>query len=426
MTATVAPAPQGGGGTGCAADRPLDGRRGCLLSQKYLLDRPAGSTTYLRHVALALRSAGLALDYLALKGAPALFPARQPAFGLESVRARGARRLGPVNLRPGELRKALLRHRSASDEGSPATAPQWSLRTPDARERDFLQTRLAVRPPEVVIANYFTMAAAFDLPAARRAVKVVLTHDVFGRRREAFRRFGLRADLPDELIDGELLFLRQADIVVAIQENDRRWLQERLPAARVVCLSYWPEPRFCRSEPAAPECLFVGADSFVNRHGLAWLLERVWPMVRAAVPSARLRLCGPLVAEGLPAVDGVEFAGVVPSLAVAYERAAVAVVPLLIGSGLKIKTMEALAFGRPVVTTPEGAEGLPQGLLQQLQPLDDPAALAGRLVRLLSDRDERRRTEARQREAFVAAGPAAAGATELCAAIDGLLANRRI
>lgn len=425
MTATVAPAPEGGGGTGRAAGRPLDGRRGCLLSQKYLLDRPAGSTTYLRYVMLALKSAGLGLDYLALKGAPPIFPARQPGLGLDSVRSRGALRFGPVNLRPGELRKALLRRQRTPDEGRSSAAPQWSLRPPDARERDFLQARLTARPAEVVIANYFTMAAAFDLPAARRAVKVVLTHDVFGRRREAFRRFGLRADLPDELIDGELLFLRQADVVVAIQETDRRWLQERLPAARVVCLPYWPAPRFCRSEPAAPECLFVGADSFVNRHGLTWFIDRIWPLVRAAVPSARLRLCGPLVAEGLPAAEGVEFAGVVPSLDGAYAQAAVAVVPLLIGSGQKIKTMEALAFGRPVVTTPEGAEGLPQGVLQQLQPLDDPAALAGRLVRLLSDRDERCRVEAGQREAFLAAGPAAPAAADICAAVAGLLADRR-
>ena len=73
-----------------------------------------------------------------------------------------------------------------------------------------------------------------------------------------------------------------------------------------------------------------------------------------------------------------------PRLHTAYARARVAVVPLRCGAGVKLKVVEALRHGLPLVTTPTGAQGLP-GLGDILPVTDDPAAFAAATLRLLRD-----------------------------------------
>jgi glycosyltransferase involved in cell wall biosynthesis len=94
------------------------------------------------------------------------------------------------------------------------------------------------------------------------------------------------------------------------------------------------------------------------------LVTRIWPLVRAARPGARLLLAGRgsqeflagLAPASVPA--GVTALGFVDDLTDLYRQATVAVAPLTEGGGIKIKILEALARGLPVVTTPVGAEGI--------------------------------------------------------------------
>ena len=99
-----------------------------------------------------------------------------------------------------------------------------------------------------------------------------------------------------------------------------------------------------------------------NDKAARWIVDEVWPAVTARVPGARLRLVGGGATDTLQhAVEGVErveLAGFVDDLAAEYAAAAVALVPVLQGAGVKFKTIEALLHGVPVVTTTVGAEGV--------------------------------------------------------------------
>lgn len=81
-------------------------------------------------------------------------------------------------------------------------------------------------------------------------------------------------------------------------------------------------------------------------------------MIRSSRPDCSLSLFGSVGAQlpRLPA--GVRDCGVVEEIGSAYRQSRVVIVPLQVGSGLKVKLVEALVYGRPIVTTPIGVQGL--------------------------------------------------------------------
>lgn len=128
-----------------------------------------------------------------------------------------------------------------------------------------------------------------------------------------------------------------------------------------------------------------------NNKAALWTVEQVWPLVRAERPEAVLRLVGGGASgelrervAGLPSGSGVELAGFVDDLDDEYAAAAVALVPVLQGAGVKFKTVEALCHGVPVVTTTVGAEGI-EGTDLYAGLDDDPAGLARALIAVLDD-----------------------------------------
>ena len=125
-----------------------------------------------------------------------------------------------------------------------------------------------------------------------------------------------------------------------------------------------------------------------NDKAARWIVEEVWPAVASRVPGARLRLVGGGATDALRhAVEGderVELVGFVDDLADEYAGAAVALVPVLQGAGVKFKTIEALLHGVPVVTTTVGAEGVgPDRLFAAMG--DTVDRLAEGLVMVLND-----------------------------------------
>jgi glycosyltransferase involved in cell wall biosynthesis len=138
-----------------------------------------------------------------------------------------------------------------------------------------------------------------------------------------------------------------------------------------------------------------------NADGLRWFCGHVRPAVTAALPWTKLRVTGAHPPPSIAVLAGahVELTGFVADLRSAYERARVAVVPLRFGAGVKNKTVEALQYGVPVVTTTIGAEGIdvPDGITPMVV-TDDPEEFAAAVVRLLSDgvcwRERRRDVEA--------------------------------
>ncbi len=119
-------------------------------------------------------------------------------------------------------------------------------------------------------------------------------------------------------------------------------------------------------QPVSPQhhvLLFVGSlDWIPNVEGLQWFLRKVWEPLRQAMPDLKFYVVGKNPPEHLQRrrIPGVTVTGFVPDLRDYIRRGGVMVVPLRIGSGVRIKILEGLAMGIPIVTTPTGIQGLPQ------------------------------------------------------------------
>lgn len=151
-------------------------------------------------------------------------------------------------------------------------------------------------------------------------------------------------------------------------------------------------PTRVRDDPL--RLLFVGSiDYQPNYLGLRWFLDEIFPQVAKKVPTV-LDVVGSH-RRSFPTVEGVVFHGEVPSVVPFYARAHIAVVPVLFGSGTRLKVIEAMALGRPVVATPVGVEGLPVSAGVHYFSGDDSRSFA-RAVLAAADQAEARPAELAQ------------------------------
>jgi polysaccharide biosynthesis protein PslH len=142
---------------------------------------------------------------------------------------------------------------------------------------------------------------------------------------------------------------------------------------------------------ASRSILFVASmDSEANHDGAMFFLEQIFPLVKKRVPDASLYLVGRNPRQELKAfdhTDGIVVTGEVPEVRQYYEKAAVAVVPLRSGGGTRLKILEAMALGIPVVSTAVGCEGLNVEDGKHLVVADDPRLFAEAVIDIF-DNDE--------------------------------------
>jgi len=138
--------------------------------------------------------------------------------------------------------------------------------------------------------------------------------------------------------------------------------------------------------------LFCGTlDYAPNKEGLLWFCEKVFPLIQQKIPDITITIIGKMnnndpytELKGNPAIH---FIGQVESVNDYYMQSSVAVVPLLSGSGTRLKILEAMSFGNPVVSTTIGSEGIDATNGEELLRADGADRFARAVTDLLLDPD---------------------------------------
>ncbi|HEY8053436.1 MAG TPA: glycosyltransferase family 4 protein [Steroidobacteraceae bacterium] len=237
-------------------------------------------------------------------------------------------------------------------------------------------------------------------PGAPAPAVVIDSHDIgYDLARQiatSSARFGQRLHARlnwRKLAREELAAYNAADGVCVCSAADQKRLAADAPSATTVVIPNaadieYLQPRQTDPKPDGRTVLFFGLLATVpNVDGVVYFLREIWPLIAAVRPDARFVVIG---ADPAPAIHalagpGVTIVGPVDDLRPHLAAASAVVVPLRLGSGTRLKILEAWAMARPVVSTTLGAEGLDAVPGRHLLVADDPADFARSVLRILGE-----------------------------------------
>lgn len=261
-----------------------------------------------------------------------------------------------------------------------------------------LKWLFAHRAYDLFVVNYTFLSKAFTF-APNTTTKILDTHDLFTGRKELLAKLGVEPEFFYTTQDQERIALDRADIVIAIKESEAETLRG-WTNAEVVSIPFFPE---ARKRPPARETDsfkglsvgFVGAGNSINTVNLKMFLRVFDPLLRVYCPPLRFLIAGNVC--HLLRVDNpaVELLGRVPNLDDFYSQVDVIVAPLEQSTGIKIKVGEALAYGKGVVSTPNGYDGFPA--LDSMHGLRSMTEVSTALIQLAFDPTRLKRLEEQSR-----------------------------
>jgi glycosyltransferase involved in cell wall biosynthesis len=153
-----------------------------------------------------------------------------------------------------------------------------------------------------------------------------------------------------------------------------------------VDLAYYP---FKSHEPEPNTLIYSGALTFLaNYDAMQWFLHNIFPLIKAEIPTTTLRITGRLNGvnlESLRISDDVVLTGYIQDIRPAVTKSWACIVPLCIGGGQRMKILEAMALGTPVVSTSKGIEGLEISHGEHALIADEPCEFAKATILLLRD-----------------------------------------
>jgi len=282
------------------------------------------------------------------------------------------------------------------------------LVTRDAQsEMQRLIDHLAQQPFDIVHADQLTMAQyALQFHRSNRLPAIVFdAHNAVYEIVARARQTALPLVRPALALEAKRLkryeasLVEQFDQTLAVSEIDKRALLQASPTASkydskisvipiaVDCTTLQP----IRRADGSHNILTVGTLFYPpNADGVRWFLSDVFSIVQKQFPAVTLSVVGPrppkdIVEFGKRNAECVQVTGYVPDLQPYFERAALMVVPVRAGSGMRVRILEALARGIPVVTTTTGVEGIDAIAGEHLLVADEPNEFANAIVRLLRD-----------------------------------------
>jgi glycosyltransferase involved in cell wall biosynthesis len=252
--------------------------------------------------------------------------------------------------------------------------------------RDFISVNIF----DACIIEYAFLS--FLLPAIPDNVtKILDTHDIVSQRNQSFRAFGARSnDITDLTEKEEHHYFSKYEYVMAIKKADYEKIAEIIGTGKVILA---PHPVIGKKQPVRDVVTSIGyvASNYLpNIDAMRWFLSAVWPNL-LELPIT-LKIIGTIGNDiDASAIRNIEMTGMVGDIDEIYQGIDLVINPVRFGGGLKIKNVEALAYGLPLVTTSHGSKGLEEAADVAFLVADEPQLFARHIRTLVCDQALRRR-----------------------------------
>lgn len=278
-----------------------------------------------------------------------------------------------------------------------------------------MQTAVAAQVPhgpwDAVVAVQMPVAQyALEIDATARIIDVdtAMTYQLYDRYRCERRRLARTSHWISwqKALRYEKAMLQRFSAAAVVWQAEADYLRQMLgtAACEVAIVPNGVDSILNRPGLAAPQpdtLVYNGSLTYsANYDAMRWFLAEIYPLIKAMRPQVRLTITGStkdVDLAGLALDDSVQLTGFVPDVRIPVAAAAVCVVPLRQGSGTRLKILEAMALGTPVVSTTKGAEGHAAAHGDHLLLADTPGEFARATLALLEEQALRTRLSARAR-----------------------------
>jgi sugar transferase (PEP-CTERM/EpsH1 system associated) len=198
------------------------------------------------------------------------------------------------------------------------------------------------------------------------------------------------------------------DLNITMSELDRDVLLARNPSLNIIAIPNGVDTKEFQPLPIPDDesknLIFMGSMNYrPNVDAVIFFCEEILPLIRAEVPVAELWIVGktPLPEVEALANDFVHITGSVEDVRPYYEKSSVCITPLRAGGGTRLKILESMALGRPIVSTSIGCEGIAVKDGENILIGDDPQTFARQTVLLLQDEEKNQAIRSQARKLVV-------------------------
>ena len=190
-----------------------------------------------------------------------------------------------------------------------------------------------------------------------------------------------------------------ADRLIVMSEEDKQAITQHVKqpekiavVANGVDIAWFGQVK--KRKHTNPTILFVGTFKWLpNREAVAFLVKKVWPLIRQEMPNAHLHIVGNSPSQTVLDYDnpeeGIKITGNIPDIRDAFATADLLIAPVFSGKGTRYKVLESLASGTPIVATSTAVEGLGLTAGVHVELGDSAVTLAAKTIALLKDANRR-------------------------------------
>lgn len=271
--------------------------------------------------------------------------------------------------------------------------PRSVLDTFSFEMKECLEKTLNENEFDVVIASEIDMVVYSQyfccLPALLDELQVQVFYDQYAQASSFWTRF--RYHLTWIKLRYYLTFiLSNFQVCISASTQERQLLSRAVPSYQSfevipngVDLAGYQD---VQEVPQPNTLIFTGSFSFrPNYEAMVWFIREVYPRIQAKIPDVHLTITGDHAKRPLPSTNNVTLTGFVDDIRPLIARSWLSVVPLHVGGGTRLKILEAMALGTPVVATSKGAEGIEVKPEEHILIADSPEDFANAIIRLLED-----------------------------------------